>query len=176
MNVIICDIWELQKSHKIVIPTNLAGPMGRGLAYQAKTRFPGLESWYKKSCKDKAIKPGEILIGKKLILFPVKYHWSDKADLGLIERSLQALSRIDSPVALPFIGCGFGERDWEREVRPLVERYLADKPNFVLVSMPPEIKAKYPKSFQPGARRCKTCPEPFARAQGKLRRRIARGI
>lgn len=44
MQTITRDIWELLGSHKIVIPVNLSGPMGRGLALQAKKRYPYLET------------------------------------------------------------------------------------------------------------------------------------
>lgn len=58
----------------------------------------------------------------------------------LIERSLEALSKLDCPIALPRVGCGFGERDWEGGVRPMVEKYLGSKPNIVLVVMPKEVR------------------------------------
>lgn len=47
MRMVIQDIWELVDTHWIVVPTNLQGTMGKGLAQQAKERFPALERAWK---------------------------------------------------------------------------------------------------------------------------------
>lgn len=150
MQVVIRDIWDYTGSHWIVVPTNLDGPMGRGVAQQAKERYPELESAWKRECR-KA--PGIAFYSWcHCILFPVKYHWRDKADLKLIELGLKALSGWAKPTALPQIGCGFGELNWNIEIEPLVQKYLEGKENFLLVLPPDSVKQKYPKAFQAGAR------------------------
>lgn len=153
MRTVYGDIWDLRKTRKIVIPVNLAGPMGRGLAYQAKMRYPGLEERWKKACMQQKVYPGRVKLAGPLILFPVKYHWRDKADLELIEGSLGSLTTFDFRIALPQIGCGFGELDWDAEVAPLVERYLDDKDNVALVIPTRAVYARYKEAFRPGARK-----------------------
>jgi len=155
MKTVTKDIWEFRDTHWIVIPTNLQGPMGRGLAQQAKTRWPGLELRWKRQCAQE----GRTVFWSgpdyniSLILFPVKYRWKEPADLKLIEKSLETISNFEEPTAIPQIGCGFGERDWVKEIEPLMEKYLGRKSNFLLVIMPDSVKTKYPKSFLPARRR-----------------------
>jgi hypothetical protein len=153
MKAVIRDIWEYKDTHWIVIPTNLQGPMGRGLAQQAKVRWPGLELRWKRQCAQESrvvfwFGPDHNT-SLSLVLFPVKYRWKESANLKLIEESLEAISDFEEPVAIPQIGCGFGERDWAAEIEPLVEKYLGGKDNFLLVIMPDSVKTKYPKSFLP---------------------------
>lgn len=64
--------------------------------------------------------------------------WAMVANVALIERSLLELSIMREPygwgnVYLPRPGCGAGELDWERQVKPLCELY-GDW--LVIVSMP----------------------------------------
>lgn len=155
MQTLVADIWDLLNTHKIVIPVNFAGPMGRGLAYQAKTRFPSLEVAWKGRCKKGLAGPGKLVEGKYLILLPVKYHYAEKANLKLIEDALAALSQLSCAIALPQIGCGFGERSWEKEVEPLVLKYLGDKENITLVIPPEDVGKKYAESFKAGIRKDK---------------------
>lgn len=151
MQTITADIWDYIGQRKIVVPTNLQGPMGKGLALQACERFPMVEPAWKGRCKRGLAKPGTLVVGKDLILMPTKYRWRDKSDLGLIEKSLEALAKLDCPIALPRIGIGFGERGW-KEVMPLIERWVGMKDNVILVIAPKEVRVKYPESFRPGSR------------------------
>lgn len=146
------DIWLFKDTHWIVIPTNLQGPMGRGLAYQANKRFPGLEKSWKKHCREGEEKP-VFWDMYKLILFPVKYKWKNPADLDLVENSLKSIEHWNELTALPQIGCGFGERNWETEIYPLVKKYLSKKDNFTLVIMSESVRSKYSKSFLPVRKR-----------------------
>lgn len=155
MQTIIADIWALLDTHKIVIPVNLQGVCGRGLAYQAKTHFPSLEVAWKGRCKKGLARPGVLVEGKYLILMPVKYHYAEKANLKLIEDALVALSQLSCAIALPQIGCGFGERSWEKEVEPLVVKYLDNKENITLVIPPEDVGKRYAESFKAGRRRDK---------------------
>lgn len=135
------DIWDFKaKGHPIVVATNgdINGRgecvMGRGVALQAKRRYPAL--------------PGEIgtclLNGgnrvryfKKynVFTFPVKHHYYEKADIRLLEWSARDLAGLVSgaklklklPVYLPRVGCGNGKLRWEREVKPVLLKYLDDR-------------------------------------------------
>lgn len=136
------NIWKRWESgHWIVIPTNgfVKGNgeavMGRGLALQAKERF-----------SDLAIRLGKYLLDNgnnvcffenlRLISFPVKRFWFDKAIPELIERSCkQAIEflnenyafgneiKIEFPIYIPKVGCGNGGLKWE-DVKPILEKYL----------------------------------------------------
>lgn len=133
------DIWDFHPRHFIVIPTNGAVNkngecvMGRGLALQAKKRFPLLP-----------LQVGKML-GKygnkvfcftqlRLYTFPVKHNWWEKADPQLILKSMDELKiRVGSmdKVYLPRVGCGNGQLDWMM-VRPVLAE-LDDR--FTVVSL-----------------------------------------
>lgn len=148
------DGWELHAAGEwLVIPTNLfvknnrANVMGAGIAKQARRRFADLEAAYGARLLRK-VRPsrapgepvesgdieaaGRIVVafgGHKLVCAPVKFNWWMSADLALIERSLTELVDLaaaypDMRLALPRLGCGNGGRDWDSEVRPLVERII----------------------------------------------------
>lgn len=114
------------------------GGDGSGVALQAKRRFPGIEFVLGELLQDygnhvQVVVPRQ-LCDVRLVSFPVKHHWREKADLLLIQRSVGELVRlVDSAgyrmVALPRPGCGNGGLEWE-EVGPLLRR-LDDR--FVVV-------------------------------------------
>ena len=77
-----------------------------------------------------------------LVIFPVKNHWRDKADPGLILRSATQLAWLAEEigykdrwkrVVMPRPGCENGGLAWEN-VRPLIENRLDDR--FVVVTWP----------------------------------------
>jgi hypothetical protein len=84
----------------------------------------------------------EVRIGKPYIYwerptvgilnFPVKMHWKYPARLTWVEQSLQGFRRLVehmplSSIAFPLVGCHLGKLQPD-DVRPLMERYLADLP------------------------------------------------
>jgi len=134
------NIWELRREGKyIVIPTNgfikNTGEcvMGRGLAFQAKVKFPNLP----KELGDRIKIYGNVVFvwtKYRLITFPVKRVWWEKADIELIEKSCEQLreifklnlSGLPVPVYLPRVGCGNGKLNWS-DVKPILDRILDDK-------------------------------------------------
>ena|SRR5216684_4030624 len=113
--------------------------MGRGCAKEAATLFPELPlmlgTWlqsignhlhYLKYYEDR---------GYTVCSFPVKHAWNDeKADMKLIEQACKDLVESTMEhvkVALPRVGCGCGGRDWETEVKPLLEKYFDER--FIIV-------------------------------------------
>lgn len=121
------------QSRCVVITTNGtvkrggACVMGRGIAKEAKDRYPGLDM----SIGHTIITQGNHvhMIGD-LCTFPVKHMYWDRADLELIKRSAEELSKIalenpDTLFILPRPGCGNGGRTWE-EVCPIIEPILPD--------------------------------------------------
>lgn len=105
--------------------------MGRGVAAQAKARFPALPSLLGKRLirNGNHVQPFSSL---KLFTFPVKHHWKGQADLNLIIRSSKELMaqldshRWTSRVVLPRPGCGNGQLDWE-DVRDVIYPLLDDR-------------------------------------------------
>lgn len=79
----------------LVNTVNLAGVMGKGIALQFKQAFPHNFGVYKKACRDKTLRIGEILavydrnllLGDKLILnFPTKVDWRFPSQYVYVER------------------------------------------------------------------------------------------
>jgi hypothetical protein len=131
--------------------------MGRGCALEAAQRLP----WLPKSLGEMINYHGnhvlQIRFGAHelaahqpnlLLTFPVKHNWWEEADLELIEQSciellawadLYLISENGNYVAtrdfivIPRPGCGNGQRDWETEVKPILEKYFDDR--FIVVHM-----------------------------------------
>ena len=134
------DLWEYYKQgFWIVIPTNGfvknngEAVMGRGLALQAKRRFPDLPAELGKRIKEY----GNVVFtfyNYHVITFPVKHLWWNKAIIKLIKKSCISLREIfrynptgiPTPVYLPRVGCGNGKLDW-KDVKPILEKYLDDR-------------------------------------------------
>ena len=165
------DIWEIpDPSAFIVIPVNLEGVCGRGLARQMVDRWPGIGTFLraegKSGCLAKTYQKSDILQffapddRHRLVVFPVKSSWRDQASMDLIKSSCDKLNRllesVQSPYScrLPLVGCGFGELT-EQDVLPVLESVLTS-PRCVLVTPDPAVFNRYPSSFVPGVRADKT--------------------
>ena len=133
MKELLCDIWEIYDTNPnaiCCITTNSTirngcAVMGRGVALQAKKRWPSLpETWAMQ-----LYKAGNhvALIGERLLAFPVKREVRYKASMKLIYESLCELSYLRmlhewTEVFLPRPGCGAGGLDW-KDVRPLCKPF-----------------------------------------------------
>ena len=146
MKEIIGNIWDYHKGDDyIVIPTNGTIKkngelvMGRGLALQAKLRYPELPLFLGKLVSDF----GNHLFRLdqyKLLSFPVKDNWWEVASLELIEESTKQLagsiglaSGIRGNIYLPRVGCGNGKLSWS-QVKSILEKCLLDD-RFIVVSL-----------------------------------------
>ena len=114
-----------------VIPVNLVGAMGKGLALQARNRWPQIYSFYRASLADRTL--GDIARsgtardtpvtaklafwrttdGQAVILAPTKRHWRDRSPLELVAGAVNAIPRTldeigTQAVNMPPIGCGLG--------------------------------------------------------------------
>ena len=119
------------------IKNNGCAVMGRGVAAQAKIKFKGIDTTLGQMLKIN----GNIvqclyfhLSSAPIFAFPVKHNWWEKADLNLIQKSAESLQRMaeatpEQKFIVPRPGCGNGSRDWETEVRPIIEPL----PNNVIV-------------------------------------------
>lgn len=134
-------LWEFHNKGKwIVIPTNGVinrggkAVMGKGLAYQAATRFPGLPfelAWKLRRWGNKVFAFPQ----HRLFTFPTKDNWRDDSSVFLIKQGCRQLAyRVDvslPKVYLPRLGCGCGNLSWKNEVRPIMKSILDD--HFVVV-------------------------------------------
>ena len=115
--------------------------MGRGVALQAVTRWPAIAKVladYMNRYGNHVGMLGHYNFTRYFTSFPVKDHWSEKADLVLIDRScieLAALARIYSKEVflLPRPGCGAGGLDWSM-VRPMCDMHFELLDNIVIVN------------------------------------------
>jgi O-acetyl-ADP-ribose deacetylase (regulator of RNase III) len=132
-----CDI--------LTCPVNTTGAMGKGLALEFKQKYPTLEAKYKSACGS-YLKNCSIYITsispKSVCFFVTKHHWKDPSKLEYIETGLKDLVDYldftnelkitdNFSIALPKLGCGLGGLNWQADVKPLIETYLAEISNKV---------------------------------------------
>lgn len=170
------DLWDFFGKCWIVIPVNIGwrpkpepddpgaivgpAPMGTGVAGQLAEKFPDAPYLWGHFCHaNRALTP-VLWTPRGWLYFPTKalddqkpnMSWKAKANIVLIERSLQELASMRLPsketlagyafgasfdtdeVAIPLIGCGSGKLR-EKQVLPLMEQYLKDD-RFILVREP----------------------------------------
>ncbi len=120
----------------LVNTVNCVGVMGKGIAKEFKDRHPQMFEVYKRICDQGLLEPGKLWLWKSedhwVLNFPTKKHWRHPAKFEWIEWGLQKfVSAYEQQgireISFPRLGCGNGGLDWE-DVRPLMERYLADLP------------------------------------------------
>lgn len=145
MKEIYGDLWEYydKPNHIICITTNGTvkkngcGVMGRGCAKELLERVPDADILLGSHLQSFGNNIGILCVDDqkqiRVIVFPVKHNWWEKADLTLIRKSAEqlnliAITRADEAYILPRPGCGNGHLNWG-EVKPLLE----DLPDNVLV-------------------------------------------
>lgn len=141
------DFWTIQGDARCittngVLRENGNAIMGKGIALQAKQRYPNIEFTLGRLIQ----KYGNhvFYLGNGLISFPTKYDWKDeKSDIGLIKRSameLVSLFKGDVPIKnksnrrilLTRPGCGSGNLNWT-DIRPVLQTIL-DSNEFIVVN------------------------------------------
>lgn len=141
------NLWQVDNADARCITTNgdfvgnpIKAVMGKGVAKQAKLRYPGVDSWLALLLEEKGNHVftliREIREGGWLLSFPVKHHWHKAADIDLIVRSAHELvheaeARGWSKVYLPRPGCGNGKLDWPY-VKHMIEDILDDR--FIIIN------------------------------------------
>lgn len=132
----------------LVNTINCDGVMGAGIALEFSLRYPEMLKQYEADCKNNKVKIGEILtydVPDCLIInFPTKVHWKYPSNILWIEKGLDYLVNhykewnITS-IAIPPLGCNNGGLDFEREVKPLIEKKLANIDILVKICIDPGI-------------------------------------
>lgn len=110
--------------------------MGRGIALEAANRFPTLPQLLGSKIRSDGNNV-HVFPDIRVISFPVKHNWYEKADKNLIRSSLnQLVEMIASEVGPIFMvrpGCGNGNLKWEIDgIRDLVTAILDDD-KFIVV-------------------------------------------
>lgn len=133
MKIVYGDIWEYPADVVCIttngsIKRNGQAVMGRGVAAQAKERYPELPRSLGYDLSQRGIRC--FIVRPGLIVFPVKFCWTEKASLRLIRKSTQELAllandNLDKVVVLPRPGCGNGGLSWA-EVEPVIAPLLPD--------------------------------------------------
>lgn len=130
---------------KVLVNTvNTEGVMGKGIAKDFKTIFPEMFQVYQTLCEKKKIDIGKLHLwrgtNKWVLNFPTKKGWRYPSKPEYIEAGLKMFvsgyaRHGISTIAFPQLGCGHGELDWEKQVRPLMEKYLSKPPIEVFIHL-----------------------------------------
>ena len=133
---------------KVLVNTvNTEGVMGKGIALEFKNIYPEMFKEYRALCERGKLTIGSLHLYKtphKWILnFPTKKSWRQPSRVEYIEQGLRTLLKIYGEVgitslAMPPLGCGNGQLDYESQVKPLVEKYLGklSLPTFIYQGRP----------------------------------------
>ncbi len=128
------DIWRVRQPEDFVCVTTNGTlrkdgklVMVRGIAYEASQKYPWIQKALGELISTHGLKV-EVFQPTKLIAFPVKYEFWQKADINLILKSTIQLVELEPKLPSGRIlmgrpGCGFGHLDW-LEVEPLLKHYL----------------------------------------------------
>lgn len=146
--------WICIPTNGNVMPRSGCAVMGRGMAFEARKRFPGID----KVLGALLAKSGNhvhslgVYHEVNVFSFPTKDHWREKSSPRLIDQSCRELYTkwLDNKgtstmrklagyqsiptVFLPRVGCGLGKLDWD-SVKLILERHLVED-EFVVVACP----------------------------------------
>ena len=127
------DIFE-SGCEALVNPVNCVGVMGKGLALAFRSRYHDNFIEYKEACSRKQLCIGCMFVTRPasedpryIINFPTKYHWNNPSEIDYIAAGLESLVSVCDcfsikTVALPALGCGCGQLDWNLIKPLLIER------------------------------------------------------
>lgn len=144
----------------LINTVNCVGIMGRGIALQFKNAFPKNFKAYEAACKRQEVQPGKMFVfatgeltnPRFIINFPTKRHWRGKSRMEDIDAGLKDLvavirERGIRSIAVPPLGSGLGGLDWD-DVRPRIERALANIPELRVVVFPPRDSSDVPTTVK----------------------------
>lgn len=131
------NLWTFPADVRVIttngtVKNNGEAVMGRGCAFEAKTRYRGLP---KVIGAYLTVEGNHVHhLGRyddfELFTFPVKHQWMQQADPELIKQSaielVEHIGILESKVVLPRPGCGNGKLRWE-DVKPILEPILDDR-------------------------------------------------
>lgn len=133
-NVVVTS-GDLLKSRQqtLVNTVNTVGVMGKGIALAFKKRYPEMFADYAARCSRGEVRLGEPYPVKAddhlIVNFPTKGHWRAVSRLADIVAGLEYLEKHYlewgvTSIAVPPLGCGNGQLEWE-VVAPTLIRHLS---------------------------------------------------
>lgn len=146
MKIIKDDIWKYRGNKTpICVTTNgfvkKSGEcvMGRGIAHQTKLKFPEFPLLVGEKIRQFGNKVFYFR-GYDIITFPVKHNWWNEGSLELIrESATKLLELLDEykfdEIYLTKPGCHNGKRDWETEVKPILEEVFKNEDRIVICDL-----------------------------------------
>jgi O-acetyl-ADP-ribose deacetylase (regulator of RNase III) len=129
----------------LVNTVNTVGVMGKGVAKEFRAIYPEMFDAYAARCASGDLVPGSLHLWrtphKNVLNLPTKRHWRNPSRLEDIDAALRTFAAEWhrhglTSVAFPQLGCGNGGLDWESQVRPLMERWLAPLPVRCFIHIP----------------------------------------
>lgn len=126
----------------LVNTVNTVGVMGKGIALDYKKLYPDMYKEYREYCKAGSLVVGKLLLYKSedkwILNFPTKQNWRSKSKIEYLEQGLQKFVETYSEkgiysISFPQLGVGNGGLNWENQVKPLMEKYLADLPIMIFI-------------------------------------------
>lgn len=127
------DIFTAE-TQTIVNTVNCVGVMGKGIALTYKQKYPDMYKSYRKICDNKLLRPGLLHLWKGdvwILNFPTKDNWRNASKVSYLEDGLKKFvetyeDRGIESISFPQLGCANGGLNWEDEVKPLMEKHLAN--------------------------------------------------
>ena len=119
--------------YKVLVNTvNCVGVMGKGMAFECKQRYPDMYKYYKISCDNGLIRPGQLQLWKQskpwILNFPTKKDWKHPSKIEYLRSGLQKFKDTYSEkeitsVAFPMLGASLGGLQ-QSEVLNVMKEYL----------------------------------------------------
>lgn len=137
------NIWE-SGCDAIVVTVNCVGVMGKGIALEAKLRYPHIFVPYERACTRNELGIGNCMVvktkDKPVILLPTKKHWRNPSQYSYVNVSIDVLMECAddygfSTIAVPALGCGNGGLDWT-VVKDSLIHVLKDHPSIFHIYPP----------------------------------------
>ncbi|GHP14022.1 hypothetical protein YK48G_14470 [Lentilactobacillus fungorum] len=123
---------------KVLVNTvNTVGVMGKGIALEFKRLYPEMFHQYQHFCENGQLSIGKLWLYKSptkwILNFPTKQDWRNKSKVEYLESGLKKFvenyRRLGiTSISFPELGAGNGGLNWDKEVRPLMEKYLSRLP------------------------------------------------
>lgn len=130
---------------KVLVNTvNTVGVMGKGIALQYKKLYPEMFKKYQQYCEHNQFNVGQLMLyrtpNKWILNFPTKKDWRQKSKISYIESGLKKFVQTYeqkgiTSIAFPQLGVGNGGLDWDKQVKPLMEKYLTGLPIKVFIHL-----------------------------------------
>ena len=130
------DIFDYPEAVK-VIPMNMVGVAGKGLAKYWSINYPQYLDTYRQACFDKQFNSTNLLTFEDCLLVPTKQHWKDKSTSVLVYQTIKGLrtyilNNLENltHITIPKLGCGVntGQLDYHQVVKPMLIKELRGLP------------------------------------------------